>query len=178
MIEYNIQKKDLIASIRMRRKRMRTGVVGIFWFWFPMLIALSCGICGLWLVIMGPWRALSSGFGYWLLGFFAYFLTMLGLVYVLTPIGVMLRYNKIGFASISIKLDWNDENMITEDKYQRSSIPWQDFSRWYENEQLFMLYFRKLVPRIIPKRILSEAQAADIRQHLQEQVGPHGATRS
>ncbi len=177
MIEFTIQEQDIVASIRMRRKRLRAGIAGIFLFWIPMAITLMSGVFGVWLIILGPYHELSTGTGYWFLGFFAYFIILIGLGYALTPVFARRIYNKIGFATIPVKLDWDYEKMVTEDRYAKSSVPWKDFDRWYENHQLFMLYYRKLVPRIIPKRILSETQIADIRRHLQEQVGPQGIMR-
>lgn len=132
---------------------------------------------GFWLLIFGPDYGAPSSAGYWCFGYLIFIFVLVGFMHWRTPARVRRFYKKLDFANISTKVNWDDTKLVTEDKYIKSTMPWKDFSRGYENRHGFMLYYRKLVPKFIPKQILRKARIADIRHHLQEQVGPQGVTR-
>jgi hypothetical protein len=50
--------------------------------------------------------------------------------------------------------------------------PWPAFQRWTKGSNHFLLYESDRVFRIIPKRILGEAQVLGLREALTANIGP------
>ena len=67
--------------------------------------------------------------------------------------------------------------MVTESKNSKTSLPWQEFTRWFEDQKIFMLYRRGIITTFVPKRVLNEEQLKDLRRVLVQRIGPQGVVR-
>lgn len=173
MIRATPTESDLVAAIWIRRKRLFTGKMG--WFtWLGIACALATGVL---LIVLGPEYGIDVSTGYWLLGIYSWVWIVVGLIFLMTPIKVKRIFKRLRLAETSYTIDWDQEKLVTEDKHSKSSLPWNEFTSWFEDKQIFMIYRCGIIPRFIPKRILNEQQLQELRGILLHKIGPQGVTR-
>jgi len=174
MITVTPQEEDIVAAIWMRRKRLYAGKMGML-VWGGVAMGLATGVVE---AIFGPRYGIPSSIGYSILGFYVFLWALIGLHYALTPIRVRRIYKKFKLAERPYTLEWDEEKLVTEDKNSKSSMPWKDFTRWFEDRRIFMLNFQHIRVTFVPKRVFVDAASLDaFRRLLQEKVGPQGVTR-
>jgi hypothetical protein len=174
MITVTPQEEDILAAVWMRRKRLFTGKMGLL-LWSGVASVLLIGGA---LIIVGPRYGIVLEPVYWLLGVYGSVWALAGLHWALTPIRVKRLYKKLKLADRPYTLAWDDEKFMTEDRNTRSVRPWTDFTRWYEDRRIFMLYFQHIRVTFVPKRVFTDTASLEhFRRLLQEKIGPEGVTR-
>ncbi len=67
-------------------------------------------------------------------------------------------------------VDISDEGITSRTDSSDSRLSWTGVSKWIENRRVFVLYLSPVSFFPIPKRAMSEAQAADLRELLKQHV--------
>ena len=68
-------------------------------------------------------------------------------------------------------LSWNTDGVHSKDANGEYSSGWSDFTRWRENERLFLLYLSDIQFYMVPKRAFnSGVELNDFRDHLVRSV--------
>ena len=106
MIAVKPTESDLIAAIWIRRKRLFTGKIGLF-TWLGIACSLVTGVL---LIVLGPMYGIGTSIGYWFLGTYVYVMSMIGLIFLLTPVRVKRIFKRAKLEELSYTLDWNDES--------------------------------------------------------------------
>lgn len=65
------------------------------------------------------------------------------------------------------RVEWDDENLRFEGIHGGSRFAWIDFHGWAETAGLVLLYQSELFYNLVPKRVLTADQLADIRNCLE-----------
>ncbi len=65
-----------------------------------------------------------------------------------------------------LALDVDEMGMQFQGPTVSSKVTWSHFSRFYEDEKVFILYQHMPVFNLIPKRILSPEQVIELRSYL------------
>lgn len=64
-------------------------------------------------------------------------------------------------------VEWNERSLTIRTTALQSSIPWEDYVKWKENDRLFLLYFSDTLFQVLPKRIFGSRREQDtFRDHL------------
>jgi len=69
-----------------------------------------------------------------------------------------VSWSEEGFRSIAQQGDWN--------------IPWDDYLKWAENREVFLLYQGPRLFNMLPKRVLTAAQISDFSQLAAANIKP------
>ena len=65
------------------------------------------------------------------------------------------------------ELEWDERAITLRTAAAHSTLPWEDYVKWKENDRLFLLYVADRLFQIIPKRTFaSAADMQDFRRHL------------
>ncbi|MDR2875990.1 MAG: YcxB family protein [Methylobacillus sp.] len=63
---------------------------------------------------------------------------------------------------------WTEQGLeIRSEKYGHTTYPWSDLFRWEEDQHIFLFYHSSRLFSMLPRRVLSEAQADDLRRCIQ-----------
>ncbi|UJW84030.1 YcxB family protein [Devosia sp. SL43] len=101
------------------------------------------------------------------------FIVMLGLTPLMTPITARRNFARQRSLQGDLTLSWSEAGLRTVSEYGTFEIPWSHFNRRAENGNLFLLFESDRLYRLIPKRVLTTEQQADVRS-LIESVGRSG----
>ena len=64
-------------------------------------------------------------------------------------------------------LEWDDRGITFRSAAAHSTIAWEDYVKWKENDRLLLVYLADRLFQIIPKRVFaSSADEQDFRRHL------------
>lgn len=64
-------------------------------------------------------------------------------------------------------VQWDEHRLSVHAASAQSTIAWEDYVKWKENERLFLVYMSGTLFQVIPKRIFgSPAEEQDFRRHL------------
>ena len=173
MITITPQPEDAMALIWARRRKLFTGKMGLLMWSGPVLVLFMGGG----MVVFGPQYGIPAEVGYWVLGFFAWLWSMLGLSFALTPWIVRRRFRKFKLSEQTYTIDWDDAQLTQQSKNTRSEVPWPQFTSWSEDKQIIVLKFNQFRIIYIPKRVLDAAALRELRHLLEAKIGPMGETR-
>jgi hypothetical protein len=95
------------------------------------------------------------------------FLAMAGIFMVLIPIGARRVYEQQRSIQGEMLVGWSDAGLHVDSEYGSFDMPWSHFGKWLENGAVFLVFESPRLYRIIPKRVLTAAQADSLRRHLQ-----------
>lgn len=66
---------------------------------------------------------------------------------------------------------WDGESFITRNEKGNSNTPWSDYTKWRENQQMFLLYHSDVMFQMVPKRAFPDDTSVDeFRRALQQTV--------
>jgi hypothetical protein len=167
------QESDLSAAIWMRRKRLFTGKMGLLIWSGIASVVLGCVL----IIAFAPESGIDANFGYWVLGIYVGLWVIVGITALLTPLKVRRLYKKLKLAELPYTLDWDNEHLIMESAHSKTTMPWQEYTVWLEDERLIVLYRRGVLPKYIPKRILNEKQLYELHSILLETIGQKAVIR-
>jgi len=88
------------------------------------------------------------------------------LVMVAGPIGARRQYAQQRSLKGEMSVGWSEEGLHLDTEYGAFTMPWDHFKRWVEDERTFLLFESARLYRVIPKRVLSEAQQESLRHQL------------
>ncbi|WP_020180718.1 YcxB family protein [Methylopila sp. M107] len=114
-----------------------------------------------------PWREAQAA----ILVFSAFaavgvFAVPFAITFCLGPYAVRRRFRQEKQLSDPIEVQWSEEAYEAVTPRITNRIPWSDYVRTAENDRLFMMFLSDATFQLLPKRVLSEAQIADIRTIL------------
>ncbi|KAA3643040.1 MAG: YcxB family protein [Chloroflexi bacterium] len=69
-----------------------------------------------------------------------------------------------------IEMEFTESAFSAVNEFGASSHPWNTFTRWLENKDVFLLYHSDTLYSIIPKRMLTTEQSDLVRQYLKENI--------
>lgn len=130
--------------------------MGLF-LMFSHATSRSYGTAGLFIMLLVP-----AG---WLLG------ALTRLLYFPYRARRMFRARKR--ISRPFTLSWGDAGLTVDNENGHMLIPWGDFVKWLQDEQVFLLFTSRILYLNIPKRTFASSdQLADFTAHLVEKVNP------
>lgn len=130
----------------------------------PMLVWLAALAGFGWAIMQQPARAafgVPSDFfvgalgGFLLLPFLFYF--------VVSPFTARRTYARQKTLQQPFEFSWSDTGFRTANENGDWKVKWTDFYSWDEDKHVFLFYQSPRLFNILPKRALSEAQIADVR---------------
>ena len=87
--------------------------------------------------------------------------------YILLPRQVKKIFFQQKELSSPFELEITDEGLKASNEFGNSIRPWDHFTKWKENRELFLLYHSDLMYSIVPKRFLSDThQIETIKNYL------------
>ena len=105
-------------------------------------------------------------------------LAFLGARYLLTPWRTRRIYRQQKAMQRPRTLSWDDDYLTSEGADSTARIPWSDFIRWRENDQLFMLYLSDVAFHIVTKRAFNDAdEISAFRRLVQQKIAPRPGVR-
>lgn len=170
MITVHLQEADYLAAIRLHRRNSKQ----MLW----MIGSILCYIAGgvLFAIFASPEDILWV---YVLFGtaiFLALFVVWMHFIGV--PRGARRRFARQKGLNQQHAVSWNGEKLTIDGDDLHVGIPWAQFLKWTEDEQLFLLYSNRLLFRMIPKHAFpDQAAIADFSGLLREKIGPQGRIR-
>ena len=172
MITVQLQEADYLAAIRLHRRAAKK----LLWAAGSIL----CYLVGAGLFLIYA-RADEMYWVYvlFLLGSAAFMVLFTAWMHFIgIPRGARRRFAQQKALARECKISWNDEKLTLDGDDVHAGIPWTDFLKWREDEQLFLLYSSRLLFRMIPKRYFSDqAAVTDFARLLLEKIGPQGVPR-
>jgi hypothetical protein len=170
MITVQLQEADYLAAIRLHRR----GIKKVLWTVGSILCYFVGG--GVFLVYapaeQAYWAYIIFGVGVGL----AIFTTWMQFIGI--PRGARRRFGEQKGLARQYTLSWNDEKLTLDGHDLHAGIPWTDFLKWCEDDQLFLLYSSRLQFRILPKRSFpDQATIVDFARLLHERIGAQGVAR-
>ncbi|HWW27899.1 MAG TPA: YcxB family protein [Caulobacter sp.] len=142
----------------------------------PIVIVLGNIGLGAWLAYQGDWYGVMEHVGWLLFG-----LLLLVWMFVadlwLLPRSVRKSLARDKGLQGDNTVTWDAERLTLRGSHGQSLWPWGDFVRWQESPGGLLLWQSDRLYNFLPKRCLSEAQAAEIRDHLRTALGPAGRKR-
>lgn len=140
--------------------------------------AIALGI-----VIVGAFVVNGSNHGGWLGGVklalmacgvgLAFLAVVLGFAYVATPRRARRMFAQQPGCREPYDLRWDDSRFEMTSPSWSSALAWKDYYGWSETGNEFLLFFNEQMPHMLPKRLLTADQLADLRATLVE----HGPKR-
>ncbi len=124
----------------------------VTWLGFLMLgVIILFLVGGILLALLGslPWSIII--FPALILGFLAFF------QFYLRPYQITRSYNQHKELSSPFELEITDEGYSIKNSYGTGKIPWKDFAKWKEDQQVILLYRTDNMFNMVPKRLLQEA---------------------
>lgn len=76
-----------------------------------------------------------------------------------------------------ISIGWDAEGVAFAAKDAQSRTAWGDYFKWLENDVVLVLFQSENLLNVLPKRVLTDEQVAEIRSRLIAAVGPAGKAR-
>jgi hypothetical protein len=76
-----------------------------------------------------------------------------------------------------ISIGWDAEGVAFAAKDAQSRTAWDHYFKWLENDAALVLFQSENLLNVLPKRVLTDEQAAEIRDYLTAAVGKAGKTR-
>lgn len=85
---------------------------------------------------------------------------------LLGPVVIRRRFREEKLLREPVSINWDAEAYEASQPGVHNRIPWGDYLKWREDRHLFVFYLSSYNFQVVPKRVLSDAQIADIRQML------------
>lgn len=85
---------------------------------------------------------------------------------LLGPLVIRRRFRQEKQLTKPVSVRWDEEVYEAEQPGIQNRIPWADYAKRREDRHLFLFFMSDYNYQILPKRVLSEAQIADIRRIL------------
>jgi hypothetical protein len=83
------------------------------------------------------------------------------------PIAIRRRYKQDAVIRRPLTMSWTETHFRAETEGVSNNLPWQDYVRWCEGSHQFLFFLSDYNYQILPKRVLSAEQIADIRGVVQ-----------
>ncbi|ETR75861.1 hypothetical protein X566_18895 [Afipia sp. P52-10] len=84
--------------------------------------------------------------------------------FVLAPLYARRTYAKQKTLHYPIIFSWSEAGLKTENENGSWTVAWTDYLKWSENSQVILLYQAPRLFQMLPKRVLTVEQQADIRR--------------
>uniref|UniRef100_A0A9E7ZX43 YcxB family protein n=1 Tax=Bosea sp. NBC_00436 TaxID=2969620 RepID=A0A9E7ZX43_9HYPH len=103
---------------------------------------------------------------------FAFFVTAalfsacIGFPLLMAPLTIRRRFREEKLLRQPVSARWDVEAFEASLSGVHNRIPWADYLKWREDRHLFLFFLSSYNSQILPKRVLSEEQAEDIRRVL------------
>jgi hypothetical protein len=94
------------------------------------------------------------------------------LQFVLVPWRARKIYNQQKELSMPFEMEIREDGLSASNELSSSRRPWNNFLKWKENRDMFLLYHSDVMATIIPKRFLKPEQLEAIKRHLRENNVP------
>ncbi|GLS44788.1 YcxB family protein [Methylobacterium brachythecii] len=88
--------------------------------------------------------------------------------WVVLPWTVRRQFREQRSLKEELHVRWSERSYEVVGETMRSDLPWGDYVKWQENGELILLYISSRAYQILPKRILTAQQVAELRSHLQQ----------
>lgn len=136
------------------------------------LIVYAALCVGLLIVASGAW---SSGYKVVAIGVaggtFGAIVGLLVTRYVYVPWKARRVFREQKSFRREFELSWDSDALTSRDEHGQYRTPWSDFTRWRDNERIFLLNLSDALFHMVPKRAFSNAESlAEFRQILQRCV--------
>ena len=96
--------------------------------------------------------------------FAAVVVLMIANYFLLVPISTRRTYRKHKALHRPYTYSWSETGLTVTSTGGEWHVPWNDYLKWDENAQIFILYQAPRLFNMVPKRALSPEQIVDIRQ--------------
>ena len=157
---FRLEADDYIAANRLHT-RMK-------WRSLPALGSFLCFILGYAVFLYGSWRAPPNA----PLVMFVTFVVICGIV--IPPLSYLLYlpyktrkvFREQKNLHYPMTVSWSETGFKVENQQGNATMPWTDFFKWSEDGRILLLYHSSRLFRMLPKRALTEAQLADMRQFI------------
>lgn len=161
MITVQLQEADYLAAVKLHRRKSK-----------QMLFILCYTVGGILFFLYTSPREMYMV--YLLFGVAAFLsLFMVWMHFIGVPWGARRRFRQQKDLVRQYAIDWNDEKLTIDGDDLHVGIPWTDFLKWTEDDQVFLLYSSRLLFRMYPKRCFPhQAAVADFARLLSEKIGP------
>jgi hypothetical protein len=84
--------------------------------------------------------------------------------FLVAPISARRSYRKHKALHYQYTYSWSETGLMLVHPRGESRMVWSDYLKWRENEQVFLFYHGPRIFNILPKRVLTPEQIADVRQ--------------
>jgi hypothetical protein len=166
---YTISKNDYLMAVRLKNKPSKGAQITISLIGLLYLLIFFLGIYYSTKTFI-QWQTLIP---ISLIPFF-----FLAFRYILTPIQVRRVYDQQSELHKPIDMEITEDKLISSNDYGHSRRPWSDFTKWKEDENLFLLYHSDAIQTMIPKRIFSsQDELNNFRRLLTNNISPTIETR-
>jgi hypothetical protein len=89
-------------------------------------------------------------------------------IYTVLPQSARRAYRQQKSLHETMHAKWSRSGVEWQAASGQSQTPWGHYAKWNEDSRLFLLYQSDQLYQLLPKRVLSEADANTIRDHLTE----------
>ena len=148
----------VFSSIRETRTIIR---LGILW------AVVMAGYVAFFSAVGMPWPELRDSLPVFALLLAATILGVsVGLPLLLNPPIIRHRFKQEKLLTKPVSVRWDEEVYEAEQPGVHNRIPWTDYMKRREDQHLFVFFVSDYNYQLLPKRVLSEAQIADLQRIL------------
>lgn len=151
----NAGRRYVFFSMTERRTVIRLGLV-----W---LVGLAVGVA-VFMVLGGGrydfWRAMFPALMFATIGVI---LVPLAVPLITLPFVVKRRFRQDAMLRRPLFISWSDTHYRVETEGVTNNLLWADYSKWCEDKSQFLFFLSDYNYQILPKRVLSMEQIADLR---------------
>jgi len=99
--------------------------------------------------------------------------------FVLMPRQIQQSFSQQEELAAPFELEITEAGLNLTNEFGQTNRPWENFTQWKENKELFLLYHADVLYTILPKRLLSNPEEIDtIRTNLRKNNIPVAENRS
>lgn len=165
MITYALEEKDFLSACKltMRWTTKRWIVLGS--------ISAVCLGLGIFLLkdpyLFGDYYLVGVFAGGWLTGgVVGGWVAMIIARFLLIPYRFKRKFRKNSSIRRTATLSWDDKGLTFESENGHMLIPWADFVKWRENDDVIFVYRSRLIGMTIPKRVFDKPEKLEELQGL------------
>lgn len=148
-------RRHVFSSLTQRQTMIRLGIIWL----------------GAFVVSIGMFLVLGTGkFAFWQASALALAVATIGAIGVpilmpllALPMAIKRRFRQDAMLRQPLTVTWTDSHYRVETESTTNNLPWRDYARWCEDEAQFLFFLSDYTYQVLPKRVLTPEQVADIR---------------